>query len=46
MIAVDAMNDALAYSIAKKVLETGQSIPAEIAGDPAADVKPWLKKGV
>lgn len=44
MIAVDAMNDALAYSIAKKVLETGQSIPAEIAADPAADIKPWLKK--
>ena len=44
MIAVDAMNDALAYSIAKKVLETGLSIPAEIAADPAADLKPWLKK--
>lgn len=43
MVAVDAMNDALNYSIAKKVLETGRSIPAEQAGDPAVDLKPWLR---
>lgn len=43
MIAVDAMNDALTYSIAKKVLETGRSIPPEQAGDASIDLKPWLK---
>lgn len=43
MIAVDAMNDALTYSIAKKVLETGRSIPPEQAGDATVDLKPWLK---
>lgn len=43
MIAVDAMNDALVYSIAKKVLETGRSIPPDQAGDGAVDLKPWLK---
>jgi 3-phenylpropionate/trans-cinnamate dioxygenase ferredoxin reductase subunit len=43
MIAVDAMNDALTYSIAKKVLETGRSIPSDQAADASVDLKPWLK---
>lgn len=43
LIAVDAMNDALAYSIGKKVLDAGGNIPKESVADPAADLKPWLK---
>ncbi|NJM91361.1 MAG: FAD-dependent oxidoreductase, partial [Rhodospirillaceae bacterium] len=42
LIAVDAMNDALAYGIAKKVLESRRSIPRAMAADPAADLKPFL----
>jgi 3-phenylpropionate/trans-cinnamate dioxygenase ferredoxin reductase subunit len=39
MIAVDAMNDALAYALGKKALEAGKNIPPEIAADPAGDLK-------
>jgi 3-phenylpropionate/trans-cinnamate dioxygenase ferredoxin reductase subunit len=39
LIAVDAMNDGLAYAFGKKALENGRSIPKEIAADPAADLK-------
>jgi 3-phenylpropionate/trans-cinnamate dioxygenase ferredoxin reductase component len=42
LIAVDAMNDALSYGIAKKVLEGRRSIPKAIASDSAADLKPFL----
>jgi 3-phenylpropionate/trans-cinnamate dioxygenase ferredoxin reductase component len=42
LIAVDAMNDALSYGIAKKVLEGRRSIPKAIAADVAADLKPFL----
>jgi 3-phenylpropionate/trans-cinnamate dioxygenase ferredoxin reductase subunit len=42
LIAVDAMNDALSYGIAKKVLEGRRSIPKAIAADSAADLKPFL----
>ena len=37
------MNDALAYSIGKKVLEAGGNIPMASVADPAVDLKPWLK---
>jgi 3-phenylpropionate/trans-cinnamate dioxygenase ferredoxin reductase subunit len=39
LIAVDAMNDALAYAFGKKALEAGKSIPPEVAADPSADLK-------
>jgi 3-phenylpropionate/trans-cinnamate dioxygenase ferredoxin reductase component len=39
LIAVDAMNDALAYAFGKKIIEAGRSIPKEIAADPSADLK-------
>jgi len=39
LIAVDAMNDALAYAFGKKALEGGKSIPPAIAADAAADLK-------
>ena len=42
LIAVDAMNDALAYAFGKKALESGKSIPPEIVADPAADLKAAL----
>ena len=42
LLAVDAMNDALSYGIAKKVLEAGRSIPKAVAADVAADLKPYL----
>jgi 3-phenylpropionate/trans-cinnamate dioxygenase ferredoxin reductase subunit len=42
LIAVDAMNDALAYGVGKKVLEARRSIPKAAAGDPATELKAWL----
>lgn len=41
LLAVDAMNDALAYALGKKILEAGRSLPKEVAADPAADLKSW-----
>ncbi|QEX16464.1 pyridine nucleotide-disulfide oxidoreductase [Hypericibacter terrae] len=42
LIAVDAMNDALAYGIGKKVLEARRSIPKAAVGDPSVELKTWL----
>jgi 3-phenylpropionate/trans-cinnamate dioxygenase ferredoxin reductase subunit len=42
LIAVDAMNDALAYGVGKKVLEGQRSIPKAAVGDPATELKAWL----
>jgi 3-phenylpropionate/trans-cinnamate dioxygenase ferredoxin reductase subunit len=39
LIAVDAMNDALAYAFGKKALESGKSIDPQKAADPAVDLK-------
>jgi 3-phenylpropionate/trans-cinnamate dioxygenase ferredoxin reductase subunit len=39
LIAVDAMNDALAYAFGKKALESGKSIDPRKAADPAVDLK-------
>jgi 3-phenylpropionate/trans-cinnamate dioxygenase ferredoxin reductase subunit len=39
LIAVDSMNDGLAYAFGKKALETGRSIPPSVAADPVADLK-------
>ena len=39
LIAVDAMNDALAYAFGKKALEAGKSIAPEKAANPAVDLK-------
>ncbi len=39
LIAVDAMNDALAYAFGKKALEGGKTIAPEKAADPAVDLK-------
>lgn len=45
LIAVDAMNDALAYALGKKIIEAGRTIPKEVAGDPSADLKRWAAGG-
>jgi 3-phenylpropionate/trans-cinnamate dioxygenase ferredoxin reductase subunit len=39
LIAVDAMNDALAYAFGKKALEAGKTIAPAQAVDPAVDLK-------
>ncbi len=41
LLAVDAMNDALAYGFGKKMLEAGKTLPKSVAADPAADLKAW-----
>ena len=41
LLAVDAMNDALAYAFGKKIIAAGKSIPRAAAADPAADLKLW-----
>jgi 3-phenylpropionate/trans-cinnamate dioxygenase ferredoxin reductase subunit len=42
LLAVDAMNDALAYGIGKKLLEARRSIPKAAASDPTVELKNWL----
>jgi 3-phenylpropionate/trans-cinnamate dioxygenase ferredoxin reductase subunit len=39
LIAVDAMNDALAYAFGKKALESGKTISPAQAADPTVDLK-------
>jgi len=41
LLAVDAMNDALAYAFGKKILEAGRTLPKTAAADPASDLKSW-----
>jgi len=41
LLAVDAMNDALAYAFGKKILEAGKTLPKSVAADPAGDLKAW-----
>jgi 3-phenylpropionate/trans-cinnamate dioxygenase ferredoxin reductase subunit len=43
LLAVDAMNDARAYMIGKRLIEMGKSPDAEIIADPSADLKPLLR---
>ncbi|MEM6307138.1 MAG: FAD-dependent oxidoreductase [Pseudomonadota bacterium] len=42
LIAVDAMNDARAYMIAKRVIEAGKSVPADAAGNPDTNLKAFM----
>ena len=41
LLAVDAMNDALAYAFGKKILEAGRTLPKAVAADPLGDLKSW-----
>jgi 3-phenylpropionate/trans-cinnamate dioxygenase ferredoxin reductase subunit len=43
LIAVDAMNDARAYMIGKRLIEAGRTADPALIADPAADLKPLLK---
>ncbi|WOI56040.1 NAD(P)/FAD-dependent oxidoreductase [Palleronia sp. LCG004] len=44
LIAVDAMNDARAYMIGKRLIEAGKSAPPDVIADPEADLKPLLSR--
>lgn len=39
LLAVDAMNDALAYGLGKKFLEAGKPVSRSVIGDPGLDLK-------
>jgi len=41
LLAIDAMNDALAYALGKKILEAGRTLPKAAAADPTSDLKAW-----
>ena len=43
LLALDAMNDARAYMIGKRLIEAGKSPDPALIADPAADLKPLLK---
>jgi 3-phenylpropionate/trans-cinnamate dioxygenase ferredoxin reductase subunit len=43
LLAVDAMNDARAYMVGKRLIEAGRSPDPVVLADPAADLKPLLK---
>ncbi len=43
LLAVDAMNDARAYMIGKRLIEMGRSPDARVLDDPATDLKSLLK---
>ncbi len=42
LLAVDAMNDPVAYNVVKRLLAAGRSLPQSAAADPAADLKAIL----
>jgi 3-phenylpropionate/trans-cinnamate dioxygenase ferredoxin reductase subunit len=42
LLAVDAMNDPVAYNVAKRLLAAGRSLPKAAAADPAVDLKTFL----
>jgi 3-phenylpropionate/trans-cinnamate dioxygenase ferredoxin reductase component len=44
LLAVDAMNDALAYAFGKKALDARRTIPPQVASDPGIDLKAWLSR--
>lgn len=43
LLAIDAMNDARAYMVGKRLIEMGKSPDAATVADPAADLKALLK---
>ena len=45
LLAVDAMNDAMAYMTARKLLEQGLSVAPEIAADNSYDLKSLIQAG-
>ena len=43
LLAVDAMNDARAYMVGKRLIEMGKTADAAVVADPDADLKPLLR---
>lgn len=43
LLAVDAMNDARAYMVGKRLIDAGKSPPADAVADPATDLKVLLR---
>ncbi len=41
LLAVDAMNDAPAFMMARKIIEAGKSVPPGVARDPNVNLKEW-----
>ncbi len=42
LLAVDAMNDPRGYMIGKRIIEADKTLPKAAAGDPDADLKPFM----
>lgn len=43
LLAVDAMNDARAYMVGKRLIEMGKSPASDVIADPATELKPLLR---
>ncbi|MEP1207356.1 MAG: FAD-dependent oxidoreductase [Rhizobiaceae bacterium] len=41
LLAVDAMNDAPSFMMARRILEAGKSVPKQVAADPQTNLKDW-----
>lgn len=41
LLAVDAMNDAPSFMMARRIIEAGKSVPKNVAADPATNLKEW-----
>lgn len=42
LLAVDAMNDAPSFMMARRILEAGKSLPKKVAQDAGANLKEWI----
>lgn len=42
LLAVDAMNDAPSFMMARRILEAGKSLPKDVAEDATANLKEWI----
>ena len=42
LLAVDAINDAPAFMMARKIIEAGKNVPSDVAADPATNLKEWI----
>ncbi|MGI9355418.1 MAG: NAD(P)/FAD-dependent oxidoreductase [Rhizobiaceae bacterium] len=42
LIAVDAMNDAPSFMIARRIIEAGKSVPKEVVADLSINLKEWV----
>ncbi|MEP0944446.1 MAG: FAD-dependent oxidoreductase [Rhizobiaceae bacterium] len=42
LLAVDAMNDAPSFMMARRILEAGKSVPKEVAADASVNLKDWV----